>query len=116
MLDCATETLKDWEQPLIHSDRGGHYRWPDWVSRVNKAGLKQSMSRKGCPEDNAACRGIFGLVKNEMFYNRPWNGVSIEEFIDILDKYLVWYNEKRIKLSLGAMSPMEYRKSLGLMA
>ena len=116
MLDRATETLKDWEQPLIHSDRGGHYRWPDWVSRVNKAGLKQSMSRKGCPEDNAACEGFFGLVKNEMFYNRPWNGVSIEEFIDILDKYLAWYNEKRIKLSLGAMSPMEYRKSLGLMA
>jgi len=43
-----------------------------------------------------------------------WNGVSISEFIDVLDKYLVWYNEKRIKLSLGAMSPVEYRKNLGL--
>ena len=89
MLDHATETLKDGEHPLIHSDRGGHYRWPGWVSRVAKAGLKQSMSRKGCPQDNAACEGFFGLVKNEMFYNRSWNGVSIKEFIDILDKYLV---------------------------
>ncbi|MDC7713463.1 IS3 family transposase, partial [Vogesella sp. LYT5W] len=27
-----------------------------------------------------------------------------------------WYNEKRIKLSLGARSPLEYRESLGLAA
>ncbi|NLO82044.1 MAG: IS3 family transposase, partial [Clostridiales bacterium] len=32
------------------------------------------------------------------------------------DKYLVWYNERRIKLSLGAISPIEYRQSLGLTA
>jgi len=52
--------------------------------------------------------------KDRDVYNRSWNGVSISEFIDVLDKYLVWYNEKRIKLSLGAMSPVEYRKNLGL--
>jgi putative transposase len=80
------------------------------------AGLGRSMSRKGCPPDNAACEGFFGRIKNEMFYNRSWVGVSIEEFIDILDEYLVWYNEKRIKMSLGAMSPLEYRRSLGLAA
>lgn len=51
-----------------------------------------------------------------MFYNRDWSGVSIREFIDILDAYLVWYNEKRIKTSLGNMSPKEYRQSLGLAA
>jgi transposase InsO family protein len=51
-----------------------------------------------------------------MFYNRFWIEVSIKEFIDILDEYLIWYNEKGIKLSLGAMSPLEYRESLGLTA
>jgi transposase InsO family protein len=71
---------------------------------------------KGCSPDNAACEGFFGRLKNEMFYNRSWIGVGIEEFIDILDRYVVWYNEKRIKLSLGAMSPLEYRRSLGLTA
>jgi len=49
-----------------------------------------------------------------MFYNRNWSGVSIEKFKDILNTYLIWYNEKRIKVSLGNMSPMEYRQSLGL--
>ncbi|WP_405022668.1 IS3 family transposase [Klebsiella pneumoniae] len=31
-----------------------------------------------------------------------------------LDRYIRWYNEKRIKLSLGAMSPVKYRQHLGI--
>ena len=72
------------------------------------------MSHKGCPPDNAACEGVFGRIKNEMFYNRFWAEVSIAEFMTILNDYLNWYNEKRIKMSLGAMSSLEYRNSLGL--
>ncbi|MEQ8200680.1 MAG: IS3 family transposase [Syntrophomonadaceae bacterium] len=114
MLDRATETLKKGEHPMVHSDRGSHYRWPGWISRMKEAGLERSMSKKGCSPDNAACEGFFGRLKNEMFYNRSWIGIDIEVFMGILDGYLVWYNEKRIKLSLGAMSPLEYRQSLGL--
>ncbi|MFV0243269.1 MAG: IS3 family transposase [Lacrimispora sphenoides] len=51
-----------------------------------------------------------------MFYNRDWSGLTIEQFIDILNEYLSWYNETRIKTSLGNMSPLEYRRSLGLTA
>ena len=40
----------------------------------------------------------------------------IDEFIDILDTYIRWYSTNRIKMSLGAMSPIEYRRSLGLIA
>ncbi|MBE5942476.1 MAG: hypothetical protein E7264_08070, partial [Lachnospiraceae bacterium] len=29
-------------------------------------------------------------------------------------KYMRWYNEERIKMSLGGMSPLEYRRSLGI--
>lgn len=74
------------------------------------------MSKKGCSHDNSACEGLFGRLKNEMFYNRDWTGVNIQEFIDILNEYLKWYNEKRIKISLGNMDPLEYRMSLGLAA
>lgn len=72
------------------------------------------MSKKGCTPDNAACEGLFGRVKNEMFYNHNWQGVSINQFVKLLDDYLVWYNEKRIKVSLGSKSPIEYRKEYGL--
>ena len=72
------------------------------------------MSMKGCSPDNSACEGFFGRLKNEMFYNTDWNGVSIPEFINTLNNYIDWYNEKRIKKTLGYMSPMEYRCRLGL--
>lgn len=72
------------------------------------------MSRKGCSPDNAACEGFFGRLKTELFYPRDWQTVSIDQFIAVVDSYIRWYNEKRIKISLGARSPIEYRASLGL--
>ena len=114
MLDAAIAGLKNGEHPIIHSDRGCHYRWPGWIERMEAAGLTRSMSKKGCSPDNSACEGFFGRLKNEMFYDRSWKGVSIEEFVETLDKYLHWYNEDRIKKSLNWMSPIEYRRSLGL--
>lgn len=115
MLDAAIETVTNGDKrPIVHSDRGGHYRWPGWLSRVEKANLIRSMSRKACSPDNAACEGFFGRLKTEMFYPRDWHSTTIEQFINALDSYIRWYNEKRIKLSLGFLSPIEYRESLGL--
>ena len=116
MLDDAIRNLTEGEHPIVHSDRGCHYRWPGWISRMKNADLTRSMSKKGCSPDNSACEGFFGRLKNEMFYCRSWQDVSIDKFINELDSYLRWYNEKRIKMSLGAMSPMAYRRSIGLVA
>jgi len=104
------------EKPIVHSDRGGHYRWPGWLSRVGRASLIRSMSRKACSPDNAACEGFFGRLKTEMFYPRDWRSTTIAQFIEALDVYIRWYNEKRIKISLGYLSPIEYREHLGLTA
>ena len=114
MLDDAAKLLSVGEKPIIHSDRGVHYRWPGWIDRMEKNGFIRSMSKKGCSPDNSACEGVFGRIKNEMFYNADWFGVNISEFIGILNDYLYWYNEKRIKKSLGYLSPIEYRHRLGL--
>ena len=114
MLDIAIDTLVENEHPVVHTDRGGHYRWPGWIERMEKAHLTRSMSKKGCSPDNAACEGFHGRLKNEFFYNRDWHDVTVRAFIDQLDEYLHWYSEERIKISLGGMSPIEYRRSLGL--
>ena len=83
---------------------------------MNKAELERLMSKEDCSPDNAACEGLFGRLKNEMFYNQDWTGIKLSEFIDLLNEYLLWYNTKRIKTSLGNMSSWEYRQSLGLVA
>lgn len=115
MLDAAIKTVTaSGDRPLVHSDRGGHYRWPGWLSRIADARLVRSMSRKGCSPDNAACEGFFGRLKNELFYSRNWLSTTIEEFVTVLDSYIRWYNETRIKVSLGSRSPIEHRRNLGL--
>lgn len=73
------------------------------------------MSRKGCSPDNSRTEG-FGRLKVELFYGRGWDDVGTGEFMKMLYAYLVWYRDKRCKSDLGYMSPMQYRRSLGLVA
>lgn len=117
MLDAAIEIVAASNtRPVVHFDRCGHYRWPGWLSRIADANLVRSMSRKACSPDNAACEGFFGRLKNELFYARDWLKTTIDEFVSTLDAYIRWYNEARIKVSLGSRSPIEYRRHLGIAA
>ncbi len=113
MLDEAISSLHSEEQPVVHSDRGAHYRWPGWINRMRDAQLTHSMSRRGCSPDNAACEGFFGRLKTEFFYPRDWSKATVEELMTEIDKYIRWYNQKRIKMSLGSRSPLEFRLSSG---
>ena len=74
----------------------------------------RSMSRKARSPDNAACEGFSGRLKNELFYWRDWLTTTIDEFVAALDCYIRWYNEPRIKISLGSRTPIEHRGSLGI--
>jgi putative transposase len=82
------------DRPVIHSDRGAHYRWPGCLKRVHNAKLIRSMSRKGCSPDNAACEGFFGRLKTELLFPRSWQDITIDHFIQIVDSYISWYNEQ----------------------
>ena len=95
MLDAAIETVADGNaRPIVHSDRGAHYRWPGWLSRIGDAKLIRSMSRKACSPDNAACEGFFGRLKTELFYPRDWKATTIEQFIQVVDSYIRWYKRE----------------------
>lgn len=99
---------------FTHSGCGYHYRWPEWIVKREEYGLIRSMSKKGCSPDNSACEGLFGRIKNEFFYYRDWTEITIKVFIKLLNEYLSWDNEERIKQLLGYLSPVMYRQSLGL--
>lgn len=68
------------------------------------------MSRKGHSPDNARMEGFFGRMKMEFFDAHDWEGVSAERFMEELDAWLVYYNERRPKPSLGWIPPMQYRR------
>ena len=115
MLSDACSTLGEGDRPVTHSDRGRHYRWPEWIRICEEHKLTRSMSAKGCSPDNAAAEGFFGRLKQEFFHKRSFAGVSMDEFIGMLDDYMVWYRGKRIKTEFG-MSIMGRRRELGLVA
>ena len=97
-LEAACATLRDGERPFCHSDRGCHYRWPGWKAICERHGVARSMSRKGRSPDNAAAEGFFGRLKNEFFHGRDWGGVTAEEFMGLLDEWMRFYREERLKL------------------
>ena len=66
----------------------------------------QSMSRRGNCYDNAVIESFFAILKSECFYSRAYH--SIAELHKI-EEYLVYYNQKRIKLGLKGLSPVQYR-------
>ncbi|XOQ43645.1 MAG: Integrase catalytic domain-containing protein [Clostridium sp.] len=49
-----------------------------------------------------------------MFYGRFWQGITVEDFMQQIEAYMVWYRDARIKISLGDLSPAEYRIKMGL--
>ena len=112
----ACRWLGEGDHPKIHSDRGCHYRRPGWIGICDENGLARSMPGKGCSPDNARCEGFFGRLKIEFFHGCDWAGVTLEEFMEMLDAYLRWYRDVRIKGDLDYRSPMQYRRDLGLAA
>ena len=113
-LEAACGTLREGQRPVTRSDRGRRCRWPGWIAICEKSHLIRSMSKKGCSPDSSAMEGFFGRLENEFFHHRDWLGVTMPEFCRMLDAYLRYYNEERPKEKLGWLSPMQYRRSLGL--
>lgn len=107
MLDDAFAKIPDDTNLIFHSDQGWQYQHKQYQHRLKKKGIVQSMSRKGNCLDNAVMENFFGLLKSELLYLREFS--SMDEFIVELEKYIDYYNNKRIKSKLKGLSPVQYR-------
>ena len=107
MLEQALERLPEGVKPMLHSDQGWHYRYPKYRDRLEKAGLEQSMSRRGNCYDNATMESFFGTLKSEFYYRESFE--SVAQLQAGLAEYIHYYNHKRIKTKLGGLSPVAYR-------
>mgnify|MGYP000852773051 FL=1 len=92
----------------FHSDQGWAYQMKSYTKRLKEERIFQSMSRKGNCLDNSVMENFFGLLKQEIYYGRVYH--SYEELKTAIEEYIVYYNEHRIKKSLGWLSPVQYRR------
>lgn len=67
------------------------------------------MSRIGNVLDNGLIENFFGIMKSEMFYGQENNYKNIEELKAAIEEYIDYYNNRRIKLKLKGLTPVEYR-------
>ena len=107
MLEKALEENKDIKDLTIHSDQGFHYQHSSWTKKLEKMNIRQSMSRKGNCLDNSPMENFFGILKQEMYYGAEFKNYN--ELVVEIEKYIIWYNEDRIKTKLNGMSPVMYR-------
>lgn len=92
---------------IFHTDRGNEFK-NKIIDEVLKAfEIKRSLSKKGCPFDNAVAEAGYKIIKTEFAFNRIFN--NLEELKTELKSYVLWYNYKRIHSALGYMTPVEYR-------
>lgn len=114
MLDKAFKKIPDNTDLIFHSDQGWQYQHKQYQQRLKEKGIRQSMSRKGNCLDNSVMENFFGLLKSELLYLREFS--SVEEFRVELEKYIDYYNNKRIKSKLKGLSPVQYRNQSLLVA
>jgi transposase InsO family protein len=107
MLKKAFRRVPQGSNLMLHSDQGWQYQMKQYQQLLKQKGITQSMSRKGNCLDNAIIENFFGILKTEMFYTQKFK--SIQELKKEIDKYIIYYNNERIKSNLNKMSPIKYR-------
>ena len=94
---------------ILHSDQGWQYQHQYYHHFLEGKGIQPSMSRKGNSPDNGMMESFFGILKSEMFYGYEKTFHSLEQLEQAIVDYIDYYNNKRIKVKLKGLSPVQYR-------
>ena len=107
-------TEEHYKNTILHSDQGWQYQHQYYHRFLENKGIQPSMSRKGNSPDNGMMESFFGILKSEMFYGYEKKFHSLEQLEQAIVDYIDYYNNKRIKVKLKGLSPVQYRtKSFG---
>lgn len=102
----SQQTIK--ENLILHSDQGSQYTSKEFTEFCKKVGIIQSMSRAGCPYDNAPMERYYNTLKNELtnlhhHYNDEELNQAVSEFA------YIWYNHVRPHSYNDYRTPFEAR-------
>lgn len=99
---------------VFHSDRGREFDNKLIDDVIETFTIERSLSRKGCPYDNAVIEATNKSLKIEFIYRHRFS--NLEELQILLADYIHWYNNCRLHSSLGYRTPINIRKQPSLAA
>ena len=102
-------TADQYENAIFHSDQGWQYQHNSYHQFLESKGIQPSISRKGNSPDNGMMESFFGILKSEMFYGFEKEFQSLEDLEKAIVNYIDYYNNKRIKVKLKGLIPVQCR-------
>ena len=99
-------------QLIHHSDRGLQYCSNDYQGRLDKAGIKCSMTESYDPYQNAIAERINGILKQEFLLET--SKINIKLMAKIVDESVKIYNTKRPHWSCQMNTPEQMHKQCSI--
>ena len=106
-LDMAVNRQKPKKGLIFHSDRGFQYAAKAYRERLQAYGVRQSMSRKGDPYDNAVAENFFSCLKCEFVHLKQYP-THLAAQSDIFIYLESFYNTVRPHSALGWIPPAKF--------
>ena len=110
-LDMAYRRRKPPKGLIFHSDRGVQYAAKAYQERLEAYGIRQSMSRRGDPYDNAVAENFFSCLKCELIHLKHYTTRALAQ-ADVFAYIEGFYNSLRPHSALGWLSPDRFEAIL----
>ncbi len=111
-VDLVLQALGTIDKPLdkvdiFHTDRGKEFDNQSIDDLLDVFQIKRSLSRPGCPYDNAVAEATYRAFKIEFIYQQSFDSLFELQY-ELMD-YVNWWNKFRKHGKLGYKSPINYR-------
>lgn len=100
VMDTLNEAIckqKDVHGVILHSDQGFQYTSNEYKAICEANGIIISMSPKGSPVDNSPIESFHSNLKRETL--RSYNITSLKQYVNLVKKWILFYNTNRIRLN-----------------
>jgi putative transposase len=96
---------------ILHSDRGSQFTSKEFIEFCRDHGVVQSMSKPGCPYDNAPIERYFNTLKAELINLRSFE-TEAKLYEEVTAYAYGWYNHQRPHSYNGGLPPAKVSQTV----